>query len=181
MVSAVADLSQHFAIQRSDQRDSSVYRDGDLDPIAAAADDRQRRLSVMCDPHIMLHLGHVLLGRGLLGKDQGSMNLASKTASVFCINPSKVATIQWMAECFTRLWTAVTRRPVLRRPREGVLKGSAPASLIPAANFSRTPPLLPRVSRHSHALVCGARGGGKLVTTFTIRPTEKPEMPRQAW
>src|SRR2546428_563215 len=44
--------------------------------------------------------------------DQGSMNLASNTASVPSTMPSRVATIQGMAECFTRRWTSVTRRAV---------------------------------------------------------------------
>src|SRR5262245_52328078 len=46
--------------------------------------------------------------------DQGSMNLASKTAPVSSTMPSRVATIHGMAECLTRLWTPVTRRLVLR-------------------------------------------------------------------
>ena len=46
--------------------------------------------------------------------DQGSMNLASNTASVPSTMPSRVAAIQGMAECLTRRWTSVTRRPVLR-------------------------------------------------------------------
>ena len=38
--------------------------------------------------------------------DQGSMNLASNTASVPSTMPSRVAAIQGMAECLTRRWTS---------------------------------------------------------------------------
>src|SRR5262245_51665512 len=38
-------------------------------------------------------------------KDQGSMNLASKTAPVPSTTPSRVAIIQGIAECLTRRWT----------------------------------------------------------------------------
>src|SRR5215813_7039379 len=50
--------------------------------------------------------------------DQGSMNLDSKTAPVDSTMPSRVATIQGMAECLTRRWMSVTRRPVLRSYQE---------------------------------------------------------------
>src|SRR6516225_3323827 len=46
--------------------------------------------------------------------DHGSMNLDSKTAPVASTVPSRVATIQGMAECLTRRWTSVTGWPVLR-------------------------------------------------------------------
>src|SRR5262249_29527569 len=46
--------------------------------------------------------------------DHGSMNLASNTASVPSTMPSRVATIQGIAECLTRRWTSVTWWPVLR-------------------------------------------------------------------
>ena len=50
--------------------------------------------------------------------DQGSMNLASNTASVPSTIPSRVAAIQGMAECLTWRWTSRTRRPVLRSYQE---------------------------------------------------------------
>src|SRR2546422_8830435 len=50
--------------------------------------------------------------------DHGSMNLASNTASVPFTMPSRVAAIQGMAECLTRRWMSVTRRPVLRSYQE---------------------------------------------------------------
>src|SRR5262249_31127342 len=46
--------------------------------------------------------------------DHGSMNLDSKTAPVPSTVPSRVATIQGIAECLTLRWTSVTGRPVLR-------------------------------------------------------------------
>src|SRR5262245_5113534 len=50
--------------------------------------------------------------------DQGSINLASNTASIPSTMPSKVAAIQEMAECLTLRWTSVTRRPLLRSYQE---------------------------------------------------------------
>src|SRR5262245_19960166 len=50
--------------------------------------------------------------------DQGSMNLASNIASVSSMMPSRVAAIHGMAECLTRRWISVTRRPVLRSYQE---------------------------------------------------------------
>ena len=46
--------------------------------------------------------------------DQGSMNLASNTASVSLTKPSSVAAIQRFTGCRTQRWTSVTTRPVLR-------------------------------------------------------------------
>src|SRR5262249_51372767 len=51
-------------------------------------------------------------------KDHGSMNLDSNTASVPSTIPSRVATIQGMAECLMRRWTSETRWPVLRSYQE---------------------------------------------------------------
>ena len=48
--------------------------------------------------------------------DQGSMNLASNTASVPSTMPSRLAAIQGMAECLTRRCTSRTRRPHSSRP-----------------------------------------------------------------
>src|SRR5262249_14143790 len=42
--------------------------------------------------------------------DHGSMNLDSKTDPVSSTVPSRVATIQGIAECLTRRWTSVTPR-----------------------------------------------------------------------
>src|SRR5262245_504100 len=50
--------------------------------------------------------------------DQGSMNLASNTASVPSTIPSSVAPIQGIAECLTRRCTSRTCRPVLRSYQE---------------------------------------------------------------
>jgi hypothetical protein len=43
-----------------------VHGDRDLDPLATAHNDRQHRLAGMRDPHIVLHLGHVLFSCSLL-------------------------------------------------------------------------------------------------------------------
>jgi hypothetical protein len=43
----------------------------DLDPFAATGDDREHRASGIGDPHIVLDLGRVLLGRGLLRERPG--------------------------------------------------------------------------------------------------------------
>ena len=48
------------------------------------------RVSEYIDPHIVLELRHVLLGRGFLESDQGSMNLASNTAPLPATMPWKV-------------------------------------------------------------------------------------------
>src|SRR5262245_7596183 len=48
--------------------------------------------------------------------DHGSMNLDSKTAPVPSTVPSRVATIQGIAECLTRRWTSVTCRPARPDP-----------------------------------------------------------------
>ena len=45
-----------------------ISRDGDLDPLAAPRDDRKRRRPGVRHPHVVLQLGHMLLGRRLLGK-----------------------------------------------------------------------------------------------------------------
>src|SRR6266446_10302731 len=50
--------------------------------------------------------------------DHGSINLDSKTAPVPSTVPSRVAIIQGIAECLTRRWMSVTRRPVLRSYQE---------------------------------------------------------------
>src|SRR6516225_1591408 len=43
-----------------------IGMDGDLDPFAAAGDHREHRRPGRYDPHIMLQLRHIFLGRGLL-------------------------------------------------------------------------------------------------------------------
>ena len=43
-----------------------VGRNGHLDPFAAAGNDRQHRRPGGGDPHVVLQLGHVLLGRAFL-------------------------------------------------------------------------------------------------------------------
>ena len=45
-----------------------VGRDGDLHPSSASGNDRERRRLGICDPHVVLELWHVFLGRGILRK-----------------------------------------------------------------------------------------------------------------
>src|SRR6266581_1918242 len=79
-------------------------------------------------------------------KDQGSMNLASKTAPVPSTMPSRVAAIHGMAEWFTRRWTSPTVRPVLRsyqlRLRSSVTFPSCTVRLPERSSGSTSPRLL---------------------------------------
>ena len=45
-----------------------IRRDADLDPFAAAGDDREHRQLGIGDPHVVLQLGHVFFGRALFGE-----------------------------------------------------------------------------------------------------------------
>ena len=46
----------------------AIGRNGELDPFAAAGDDREDRRLGIGDPHIVLQLGHMLFGRPLFGE-----------------------------------------------------------------------------------------------------------------
>src|SRR3977135_2463506 len=67
--------------------------------------------------------------------DQGSMNLASNTASVPSTMTSRVAAIQAMAECLTRRCTSRTWRPELRsyqdRLRSSVAHDEVAGQVLP--------------------------------------------------
>jgi hypothetical protein len=81
--------------------------------------------------------------------DQGSMNLASNTASVPTTIPSRVATIQGIAECLTRRWTSVMCRPVLRSYQDRLSSSVAALSWtirLPDKSFGSASP---RFSRYS--------------------------------
>ena len=52
-----------------------VGGDGHLDPFAPAGDDRERRRSGVGHPHVVLQLGHVLLGRRFFGERPGQHEL----------------------------------------------------------------------------------------------------------
>jgi len=99
--------------------------------------------------------------------DHGSMNLDSKTAPVPSTTPSRVATIQGMAECFMRRWTSVTRRPVLRsyqdRLSSSVAAPSCTIRLLERSSGSASP----RFSRHNRM-----RAGSSL--PMMIRASEPP-------
>src|SRR6266540_6739243 len=80
--------------------------------------------------------------------DQGSMNLASNTASVPSTTPSSVAAIQGMAECLTRRWTSVTRRPVLRSYQDRLSSSVAAPSCTMRLSDRSSGSASPRFSRH---------------------------------
>src|SRR5436305_13495613 len=86
----------------------------DLDPLAAAGDNREHRGRSVGDPHVMLELGHVLFRRRLLRERPGNMNLASNTAPLPSTIPSRVAAIQRITGWRTQLWTSLTSCLVAR-------------------------------------------------------------------
>ena len=51
---------------------------GDLDPFAAAGDDRKHRGLGIDHPHVVLQLRHVFLGRGFFGERPGQHELGFK-------------------------------------------------------------------------------------------------------
>jgi hypothetical protein len=60
----------------------------------------------------MLQLRHVFSNAASSENDQGSMNLASKTAPLVSTRPSSVAPIQRSTACRIRRWISVITRPV---------------------------------------------------------------------
>src|SRR5262249_50491516 len=80
--------------------------------------------------------------------DHGSMNLDSNTAPVASTVPSRVATIQGMAECLTRRWMSVTRRPVLRSYQERLSSSVAAPSCTMRLPDRSSGSASPRFSRH---------------------------------
>src|SRR5215831_3878322 len=86
--------------------------------------------------------------------DQGSMNLDSKTAPVDSTMPSRVATIQGMAECLTRRWISVMCRPVLRSYQERLSSSVAAPSCtmrLPDRSSGAASPRFSRQRRTSAA------------------------------
>jgi hypothetical protein len=80
----------------------------------------------MGDPHVVLQLGHVLFGGGRFGE-----------------------TIQGIAECLTRRWTSVTRRPVLRSYQERLTSSVALPSCTMRLPDRSSGSASPRFSRQS--------------------------------
>src|SRR5262245_55110952 len=80
--------------------------------------------------------------------DQGSMNLASNTASVPSTMPSRVAAIQGIAECLTRRCTSRTCRPVLRSYQERLSSSVALPSCTMRLPDRSSGSASPRFSRH---------------------------------
>src|SRR6266568_2504665 len=80
--------------------------------------------------------------------DQGSINLASNTASVPSTIPSRVAAIHEMAECLTRRCTSRTCRPVLRSYQERLSSSVALPSCTMRFPDRSSDSASPRFSRH---------------------------------
>jgi hypothetical protein len=66
-----------------------------------AGDDGEHRAPQMGNPHVVLQLGMYFLAAASSENDQGSMNLASNTASLPATIPSRVAAIHGIAERLT--------------------------------------------------------------------------------
>src|SRR5262249_35741875 len=81
--------------------------------------------------------------------DHGSMNLASNIASVSSMMPSRVAAIHGMAECLTRRWMSVTRRPALRSYQERLSSSVAAPSCTTKLPDRSSGFASPRFSRQS--------------------------------
>src|ERR1700730_9475417 len=80
-------------------------------------------------------------------KDHGNMNLDSNTASVPSTMPSRVATIQAMAECLTRRCTSRTCPPVLRSYQERLSASVAEPSCTMRLPDKSSGSISPRFSR----------------------------------
>jgi hypothetical protein len=80
--------------------------------------------------------------------DQGSMNLASNTASVPSTIPSRVAAIQAIAECLTWHCTSRTCRPVLLSYQERLSSSVALPSCTMRLPEKSSGSASPRFSRH---------------------------------
>src|SRR5262245_3237493 len=95
-----------------------VHGNRDFNPFAAAGNDRQHRSPQIGNPMLCWTWAMHFSAAASSENDHGSMNLDSKTAPMPSTTPSRVAAIQGMAECLTRLWAAITLRPVLRSYQE---------------------------------------------------------------
>jgi hypothetical protein len=93
--------------------------DGDFSPLPAAGDDRQDCRACICDPHIVLQLGHVLFRRRVFGEvpRQHELGLEHRPTGV---HPS----VQRRRHPFV---------DGMRDPLLHVLDGVAGVTLIPAA------------------------------------------------
>src|SRR6516225_7066044 len=126
-----------------------IHGDRDLDPLAAP---------VMIDStEVLKWVTHMLCWTWAMyfsaaassENDQGSMNLASNIASVSSMMPSRVAAIHGMAECLTRRWMSVTRRPVLRSYQERLSSSVAAPSCTTKLPDRPSGFASPRFSRQS--------------------------------
>src|SRR5215470_13075058 len=105
--------------------------------------------------------------------DQGSINLASNTASVPSTIPSRVAAIQGMAECLTRRCTSLTCRLVLRSYQERLSSSVALPSCTMRLPERSSGSASPRFSRHRRI-----RAGSSL--PIMTRASEPPMKPRRS-
>src|SRR6516164_4251891 len=104
--------------------------------------------------------------------DQGSMNLASNTASVPSTIPSRVAAIQGMAECLTRRCTSRTCRPVLRSYQERLNSSVALPSCTMRLPDRSSGSASPRFSRQSRTKAASS-------LPMMIRASEPPTKKRR--
>ena len=92
---AIFDTAPEFPLSGDDE--VLVERIGmglDLDPFAAAGNDREHRRSAATTHILCCSCAICFAAAASSENDQGSMNLASKTASLPCTRPSSVAPIQ---------------------------------------------------------------------------------------
>jgi hypothetical protein len=91
-----------------------IGRDADLDPFAAAGDDREQDSFALVTHILCCSCGMYFSAAPSSENDHGSMNLASNTAPVASTTPSRVAAIQRTTGCCIRRWTPVRTWPELR-------------------------------------------------------------------
>src|SRR6266568_5437628 len=123
-----------------------IGRERDLDPFAAPGNDRERRELGVCNPHVVLDLGHVLFGRRLFGERPGKHEFGLEHRPRTC---QRVAPIQRLTGWRMRRCTSVTCCPVFRS-YQSRLSGSVTTPSwtrrLPERSSGSTSP---RFSRHS--------------------------------
>ena len=105
--------------------------------------------------------------------DQGSMNLASKTAPLPSTIPSKVAAIQPMAECLTRRCTSTILRPLLRSYQSRLSSSVAVPSCTTRLPERSSGSISPRFSRQRRVRAASS-------PPMMIRASEPPTKVRRS-
>ena len=105
--------------------------------------------------------------------DQGSMNLASNTASTPSTMPSSVAAIQRFTGCWTQRWTSATARPVLRSYQARLSASVATPSWTTRLSDRSSGSTSPRFSFHNR--ISAASSG-----LIMIRASEPPMKSRRS-